>query len=605
MPGRLRITNTYSKSLEEFRPLGADGEPVRLYSCGPTVYSFAHIGNFRTFLLADLLRRVLERTGYRVHHVMNITDVGHMTVDHLADAGGEDKLAKAARELGWDPYHVAQHFLTAFLADARTLRLRNFTGVEAEDPALHPRATAFVPEMLALIQRLLQRDHAYTDGAGQVYFSIASFPEYGRLSGKVLEDLESGARVEVREEKRDPRDFALWKVDAAHLMQWDPQSPEGWPPEDWQRLQRLLPDGVDARVKKGFPGWHIECSAMALACLGETIDLHTGGEDNIFPHHECEIAQSCGALDVTVPGPPEAPEPRRSFARYWVHGRHLLVENRKMSKRDGTFYTVRDLLDPAGEGRAELGERLEAAGFAGGRVSAQVLRLTLLWGHYRKPLNFSFDLLTQSRNAVVRLQSLYDRAFEAAAASVAGESAPSVEVREAIEGGLAAFDAALAEDLDLERGMAALLDLVSRLNQLELAPADGRQVVAALENADGILDILVRKRIGLLERDRLARWSDAAFVKERAAALMAWAAMPGRAAFLAALTAGGLPPAAELLASAAGEELDDDMVELLIAARQAARKARDFPAADALRAHLRTHGIVIEDLATGIRWKTA
>src|SRR4051812_20385181 len=272
MPAPLRLTNTYSKALEDFAPLD-EGAPLRMYSCGPTVYSFAHIGNFRTFLLGDLLRRTLERRGYRVRHVMNITDVGHMTQDHLADAHGEDKLAKAARELGWDPYQVAQHFLSAFEADAKALRLRNYSGAEAGDPSLHPRATRYIPEMLSLIQKLLERGHAYTDSLGQVYFSIESFPEYGRLSGKVLEELESGARVEVREEKRDPRDFALWKVDAKHLMQWDPHGAEGWPAEDWQRLRALLPAGVDARIQKGFPGWHIECSAMALACLGEVIDV--------------------------------------------------------------------------------------------------------------------------------------------------------------------------------------------------------------------------------------------------------------------------------------------------------------------------------------------
>jgi cysteinyl-tRNA synthetase len=351
MRAPLRLHNTHSKTLEEFQPLSGDGS-VRLYSCGPTVYSFAHIGNFRTFLMADLLRRVLERTGRRVRHVMNITDVGHMTQDHLADAHGEDKLAKAARELGWDPYQVAQHFLTAFEADARALRLRNYSGAEASDPGRHPRATRYIPEMLALIQKLLDSDHAYADSSGQVYFSIESFPDYGKLSGKVIDELEVGARVEVREEKRDPRDFALWKVDPKHLMQWDPHAAEGWPAEDWQRMQQLFPGGVDARVKKGFPGWHIECSAMALACLGETIDLHTGGEDNIFPHHECEIAQSCAALGITVPSPDG---PRASFSRFWVHGKHLMVENRKMSKRDGTFFTVRDLLDPGAAGRADPG----------------------------------------------------------------------------------------------------------------------------------------------------------------------------------------------------------------------------------------------------------
>jgi cysteinyl-tRNA synthetase len=604
-PIRLRFTNTYSKALEPFSPLAPDAHTVTMYSCGPTVYSFAHIGNFRSFLLGDILRRVLERAGHRVHQVMNITDVGHMTQDHLADAGGEDKLSKAARELGWDPYTVAQHFLAAFEADARALRLRIYAAPDGDDPARHPRATRFIPEMLALIQRLLERGHAYTDSAGQVYFSIASFPEYGRLSGKVIDELEVGARVEVREEKRDPRDFALWKVDAKHLMQWDPHGPDGWTGDDRARLGRLLPGGVDPAVKKGFPGWHIECSAMVRACLGEVIDVHTGGEDNIFPHHECEIAQTCAACDTVVPGPEGDPAPRRTFARFWIHGRHLLVEGRKMSKRDGTFFTVRDLFDPGAAGRPDLAERLVAAGFAEGRVAPAVLRLTLLWGHYRQPMNFSFDHLTQARNAVVRLQSLYDRAFEAAPASATGAASPATS--EAIATGLAAFDAALADDLDIERAMAVTLDLVSRLNQVDLAaaPADAAAVKAALESVDQVLDVLTRRRIGVLDRDRLGRWADPAFLRDTGARLQAagWAAGGAdRAAVVDALSAGALPAAPVLMAVAG--DIDDDLVELLIAARQAARKARDFSAADALREHLRGRGVIIEDLPHGIRWKT-
>jgi cysteinyl-tRNA synthetase len=564
----LRWTNTYSKTVEEFAPL--DQPPVRLYSCGPTVYSFAHIGNFRTFLLGDLVRRVLERNGHRVRHVMNITDVGHMTQDHLADAQGEDKLSRAARELGWDPYRVAEHFLAAFVADAQALRLENYRPAEAAVADLHPRATSFVPEMLAMIQTLLERGHAYTDSLGQVYFSIASFPEYGQLSGKVLDELEAGARVEVREEKRDPRDFALWKVDPKHLMQWDPHGADGWPPGHWERLARLVPGGVDPRVKKGFPGWHIECSAMVRACLGETIDIHTGGEDNIFPHHECEIAQSCGAFDCRLPGPAASPAPRRTFARFWLHGRHLLVEGRKMSKRDGSFYTVRDLMDPVAAGRPDLGEELARHGFAGGKVSPPVLRLTLMWGHYRQVMNFSYDLLTQARAAVTRLQSLYERAFEAAGPG----GAPSEAVKGALAP-LAVFDEALNDDLDIERAMAAVLDLVSRANQIEkLSPADARAIQEALESVDQVLDVLVRRRMGIVDKARLA-----------------------------ALVAGPLPDPAALLAG--DQPLDDARIEQFIGARQAAKQARDFATADALRKHLAGLGITLEDLPVGIRWKAA
>jgi cysteinyl-tRNA synthetase len=604
MTAALRLTNTLSKTVEEFAPL-TPGGVVRLYSCGPTVYSFAHIGNFRSFLVADVLRRVLERSGYQVRQVMNVTDVGHMTQDHLADAHGEDKLAKAARELGWDPYRVAEHFLAAFMVDARALRLRSYSDAEGNAAELHPRATRFVPEMLQLIQQLVERGHAYVDSQGQVYYSIVSFPEYGQLSGKVLDELEVGARVEVREEKRDPRDFALWKVDPKHLMQWDPHSGEGWvAPDDYARLQRLLPAGVDPRIKRGFPGWHIECSAMSTATLGPIIDVHTGGEDNVFPHHECEIAQSCGAADITVPGPPGDSSRRRSFARYWVHGRHLLVDGRKMSKRDGNFYTVRDLLDPVASGRPELKDKLIAAGFPEGAIAAPVLRLSLIWGHYRQLMNFSFDSLTQAKSAVQRVQSLYDRAFELGSTASASAAAPAVTA--ALDAGVQAFDQALREDLDMERAMAALLDMVAKVNVLELGPAEGRAVMTALEGLDEVLALLVRRRIGVVDKEQLLRWLDPGFIIARGAeyaALPAWQGDPARQPLLAELSAGRLPAVAAL--QALPGEPDDALIELFIAARQAAKKAKDFAGADGARAHLRARGIIIEDLPAGIRWKAA
>ncbi|MET0384694.1 MAG: hypothetical protein ABW321_01985, partial [Polyangiales bacterium] len=305
----LRLKNTYTRQVETFVPRDPTG-PVTLYTCGPTVYSHNQIGNFRSFLMADVLRRVLELRGHGVRQVMNLTDVGHLTEDHLADASGEDKLAQVASQLGWDPYRVAACFEQSFVEDAQALGLRNYSGAEAHAHALHPRATQYVPEMLAMIQVLIERGHAYVDADGQVYFSVASFPEYGRLSGKVLAELNAGVRVAVRSEKRDPRDFALWKVDPKHLMQWDPHGARGWADGEHTRLQALVPHGIDRRLRPGFPGWHIECSAMARAQLGPEIDLHTGGEDNIFPHHECEIAQSYGARRDAAAD--------KSFARYWL-----------------------------------------------------------------------------------------------------------------------------------------------------------------------------------------------------------------------------------------------------------------------------------------------
>ena len=586
----LHLKNTYTKAVERFESLDPAQPPARpkvlLYSCGPTVYSFAHIGNFRSFLLPDVLRRVLQRRGYDVRHVMNITDVGHMTEDHLADATGEDKLAKAARDLGSDPYKVAEHFTAAFVADAKALRLINFQGADADDPILHPRATHYVAEMLAMIQSLLERGYAYTDSVGQVYFEIARFPDYGRLSGKVIDELESGARVGVREEKKDPRDFALWKVDDKHLMQWDPHSANGWPAGDFERLGRLVPGGIDARVKMGFPGWHIECSAMARACLGDVIDLHTGGEDNIFPHHECEVAQSFGSLGVTTSAPTGGPNPgeqRPSFSRYWVHGRHLLVDNRKMSKRDGTFFTVRDLLDPVAARRPEVAEKLVAAGFADGRVPATVLRFALLSSPYTQPLNFTFDLLVQARATVQRTQTRYERLREIVSAakdpSLAGPAAASV--RELIARLTRDFDAALDDNLNISNAITALSTFIGELNSLDPGPADAAEALVFLDEMDAIFDVLDRReRSGVVLKASLdARLGD----EDLQAAL-----------------AGGSAADAALLAR---EGFGSDETQLLIAVRHAAKKAKDFARADGLRKALTERGVVVEDLPTGVRWK--
>jgi cysteinyl-tRNA synthetase len=559
----LKLKNTYTKTIEPFEPLDAAGKRVLMYSCGPTVYSFAHIGNFRSFLVADVVRRTLERLGYRVRQVMNITDVGHMTQDHLADATGEDKLSKAARELGWDPYQVAAHFERAFVEDAKKLRLAVYEGAEGDDPSIHPRATAHVPEMLTMIQTLLDRGYAYVDSVGQCYFDVAKFPEYGELSGKVLEELEAGARVAVREEKRDPRDFALWKVDSKHLMQWDPHGPTGWPKGDYERFRALAPKGVDARLRPGFPGWHIECSAMSRAHLGEVIDIHTGGEDNIFPHHECEIAQSYGASDVE-------PTPK-TFSRYWLHGRHLLVDNKKMSKRDGTFFTPRDLFDPSAAGRPELVEKLEALGFPGGKVPPAVLRYALIANQYLQPMNFTFDALAQAKASVERLQTRYDRLLEVAAGAGEGAAA-SAEVGALVAKASCEFDEGLEDNFNVPNALAALFGFVAELNQRTLSPGDAVAALRALDGFDVVLAVIDRRvRSGIVAK---------ADLEKRAA--------------------GELPPRPELAGDGA---LEPAQIEAAIVHRQAARKSKDFATADALRRDLDARGVVLEDLPAGVRWK--
>lgn len=561
----LKLKNTWTGEMEVFQPL--NGNTVTMYSCGPTVYSFAHIGNFRSFLMSDILRRTLELNGYEVRHVMNITDVGHMTVDDVADAEGEDKMGKTARELGWDPWRVAKHFEDAFVEDAKALRLKLYQGEEADDPELHPRAARHVAEMLAMIQKLIERQFAYVDSQGQVYFDIQKFPEYGELSGKKVDELEAGKRVAVSGDKRDPRDFYLWKVDEKHLMQWDPHSAEGWPDGDWEHFKSIQPDGVDPRIKPGFPGWHVECSAMARAHLGGLIDIHTGGEDNIFPHHECEVAQSYGAYATTVPGPHgahDADQPRKTFARYWVHGRHLLVDNRKMSKSDGTFYTVRDLMDPVGAERPDVAEKLTELGFKGGRVSANVLRYALIANPYTQPMNFGFDSLQQANASVERLQGLFDRLRE-----VEAEGTPDSDLAATCETAREGFLNAMNDNLNVPNALAVVFGLVNELNQRNPEGADAYEARQALDYFDSVLDVLVRDvRTGLITRKELDAAVDQTFDVD-------------------ALVAGSF---------------DADNVQQLILARHAARKSKDFGTADKIRDALKAANVAIDDTPRGTRW---
>ncbi|MCC6575395.1 MAG: cysteine--tRNA ligase [Planctomycetes bacterium] len=594
----LKLKNTYTRKLETFEPL-MPGR-VTMYSCGPTVYSFAHIGNFRSFLAADILRRVLERNGYEVRQVMNITDVGHMTEDHLADAQGEDKLARAARELGSDPFKVAAHFEKAFYEDARAMRLRVMQGGEADDRALHPQATRHVPEMLAMIQKLIERGFAYVVDSGEVYYEVAKFPEYGTLSGKVIDELEAGARVDVREAKRDPRDFALWKVDVKHLMQWDPHSPKGWPKEDWDRYRELVPKGVEKTIKPGFPGWHIECSAMARAHLGPVIDIHTGGEDNIFPHHECEIAQSYGAFGSTVPGPHGAPDqqsPRKSFARYWVHGRHLLVDNKKMAKRDGSFFTVRDLLDPVAAGRKDLQKPLADAGFKAG-VPANVLRYALIANQYVQPMNFSFELLEQARASVERIQRFFEDMRQAAGDAT---KPPSDRMVKLVNKHEEEFDAALNDNLNMPNALASVFTFIGAVNAAKPEAADAAEALRLMESFDEVLDVLDRSdRSGLFNTGDVSSWLDAEKLKTKAAhEVKHWAKAADREVLFEKIEAGELPSFEDL---APIEEMDAEAIALFVAVRQAAKKAKDFKQSDAIRDDLKRRGVLIEDTPQGVRW---
>ncbi|MFW6336595.1 MAG: cysteine--tRNA ligase, partial [Phycisphaeraceae bacterium] len=445
----IRFYNTLTHREERFEPI----EPgkVSMYNCGPTVYDFAHIGNFRAFVFADVLRRFLELAGYDVAQVMNITDVGHMTEDQLADGGGEDKMAlamdklKAAKKQGVaevdnpsDPYQVAAYFTGAFLHDAKALGLK-IALEHDEHPERMPRATEHVEKsMIPMIQRLLDRGHAYQAEDGAVYYSVESYPAYGRLSGNTLDQLKGGAGGRVLGEhqkgKHHPADFLLWKPDPSHIMKWP--SPFG--------------------EQEGYPGWHIECSAMATAVLGrETIDIHTGGEDNIFPHHECEIAQTCGATG------------HERFANYWLHTRFLLVEGQKMSKSKGNFFTVRDLLTGNVPGRDGRG------------VDPAVIRFELMRAHYRSNMNFTLKGLEDAASAVARLRDA------AAAWSEACRDQPrDVGVDHPVVGH---FLDNLADDLNVAGALGVVFEY------LKSEPSDPAEALGVIRKLDTVVQVLERR----------------------------------------------------------------------------------------------------------------
>jgi cysteinyl-tRNA synthetase len=431
----LRLHNTLSRSLEPFEP--RDPERVGIYACGPTIYGYAHIGNFRSFLFYDLVHRYLEWRGYGVRFVMNLTDV-------------DDKTIRAAGEEGAGLEEYTRPYEEAFLAESDTL------GILRKD--LYPRATRYVDRMIDLVAQLLEKRLAYTTGDGSVFFDISAFPGYGKLSGRDLSKHRQGERVAADEyEKDDVRDFALWKAAK---------------PEDEE-----VGAAWDAPWGRGRPGWHLECSVMALEEVGETVDLHLGGEDLIFPHHEDEIAQSEGATG-------------KPFVRTWLHVKHLLVEGRKMSKSLGNFITVRELLAEGADPAA--------------------IRHLLLSAHYRSELNFTREGLDASAKAVGRLLD-----FEARLRGHAVEAGSGAGLSEAAREAREAFTDAMDDDLNVAGGMAALFSFVRGANQIldrhpVLDPGERDDALALLESLDQVL--------GLFQVARESRTADPeleAWVQER------------------------------------------------------------------------------------------
>jgi cysteinyl-tRNA synthetase len=417
----LKLFNSYTRELEDFKPL--HGKEVTMYNCGPTVYDFAHIGNLRTFLFADILRRTLEHDGYKVKQVMNITDVGHMLGD--ADVG-EDKMEAAAKREKIDPLAVARKYEEQFMSDIKRLNI---------EPAFkYPRASDHVEEMIKIISVLLEKGFAYK-ADGDIYFDISKFSKYGALSGNTIEALKAGARVEVNDKKKSPFDFALWISNPNHLLQWE--APWG----------------------KGYPGWHIECSAMSTKYLGESIDIHTGAEDNKFPHHEAEIAQTEGATG-------------KQFVHYWLHAAFLLVDGVKMSKSLGNFYRLDDLL---------------AKGY-----TPREVRYAFISSHYRDSQNFTIGSLAAAKSALEKIDNVAVRLGERADDQESNFK-NDTNVKSIIDVAERDFFDAMNDDLNVPRALGVLFIFIRELNSTLDAGVEGSMKKVALK----ALKIMVTDTLGL------------------------------------------------------------------------------------------------------------
>lgn len=459
----MKIFNTLTLKKDELIPL--EENTLRIYACGPTVYNYIHIGNARPLCVFDVLRRYLEWRGYTVNFVQNFTDI-------------DDKLIKKANEEGITVAEVAERYIKEFWTDARGLNVREAT--------VHPKATENIDAIKDIISSLIDKGYAYESG-GDVYFRAKKFAEYGKLSHQPLDDLEAGARIGVAEIKEDPMDFCLWKAAKEGEPFWE--SPWG----------------------KGRPGWHIECSAMAGRFLGKTIDIHCGGQDLIFPHHENEIAQSECANGC-------------EFARYWMHNGYINVDNRKMSKSLNNFFTVREVANVYGY---------------------EPIRYLMISSHYRSPINYSTDILEQGKNALDRLYTCRDNLDFALKNAADGGEAPSF-----LEKYKAEFIKAMDDDFNTADAMGVLFSLVREINTMIAAAPKKAEIEASIALFDELTYVF-----GLIYNRK--------------------------------------------------KDSIDEEIEELIEQRTAARKARDFAKADAIRDKLKEMGIILEDTPQGVKWSRA
>lgn len=415
---KLYLYNTLTRSKQEFVPI-KKGE-VKMYSCGPTVYNFFHIGNARPFIIFDTLRRYLEYKGYKVEFVQNFTDV-------------DDKMINKANELGITVKELADEYISEYFTDAQGLGIKKAT--------VHPRATENIDAIIELVSTLEKKGYAYNVD-GNVYYRTRNFKDYGKLSHQPLEDLDSGARIDINEDKEDPMDFALWKKQKPGEPAWE--SPWGM----------------------GRPGWHIECSAMANKYLAKTIDIHSGGQDLIFPHHENEIAQSEAANGCC-------------FANYWLHNGYINVDNRKMSKSLGNFFTVRDVAK---------------------EFDYEVIRFFMLSAHYRSPINFSKDLMESAKSALGRIYTCLETLdFLEKSAEDRAANAAEQEVLDGLEGHKQRFIAAMDDDINTADAISAIFELVADVNKIITQNPSAevcRKCSAAIRELGDVLGLLGKKKEG-------------------------------------------------------------------------------------------------------------
>ena len=464
----MRIFNTMTRKKEEFIPL--DKNEVKMYSCGPTVYDYFHIGNARPFIIFDTMRRYLEYRGYKVKFVQNFTDI-------------DDKMINRANKEGITVKELADRFIGEYFTDAKALGIKEAT--------VHPKATENIDAIIDIIKKLEERGFAYNVD-GNVYFRTKKFDEYGKLSKQPLEDLEAGARIDISEQKEDAMDFALWKAQKEGEPAWE--SPWGM----------------------GRPGWHIECSAMANKYLGETIDLHSGGQDLIFPHHENEIAQSeCANC--------------KPFARYWMHNGYININNQKMSKSLGNFFTVRDISK---------------------KYEHEIIRFFMLSAHYRNPVNFSDELMEQAKSAVERVYTCIENLeFLKKSATERDLTETEAEYIKGLEDIRQKFIDAMDDDLNTADAQAAIFDIVYAAN------------TKLSKDGDNALEVIV-KTLDLIAE------------------------------------LGGV---LGLFNKKSDDNLSEE-IEKLIEARQAARAAKNWAEADAIRDKLKEMNIELKDTPAGVKW---